>query len=861
VKPVDAGAKAAWDSGIFGADISVLVDSTGAGAFVDLTNWFGENWVSGLTIEESVDEQSAGATLRLKRRIDARDLSPYVQSSLLNIVTGSYVPALAPNREIKILAYVGSSDMDKNSMVPVVSFHGRIDAVDAAADNGKTIELVCRDGACDYQTQWIEASTQYSSGGGVNIASVMQSIINGWVASTQAINTRTLYVPVAATFTVLPYVQEKSSVMDALRRLADMIGWDLRWKWNNSAARFELTFIQPDRSGSVPATWTYTVNNKYTVNRLASDRTNVRNRVRVVYTDSTTQVVTQVLVTDSVSIAKYGPAYMEMVEDSASEIDTNAEATAMANAILSDVMEPLAEYELDSPYNPWVELNDRITLQSAIEDLDVADVSMTLAATTITHTIKDGSFRTVIGLRGAPSSGFQKWLRMSAAPGVGAAWQDRTMGTPTTVLAVQTNGGIDVTFDMPTEPDWAISRVYVSTSSGFTPDNTNLAAEGRTNKFKIGSLTPGVTYYVKIIHFNRDGARSSTSSQVVVAANYVGPAYVNLANEPGQLVPNCDFNVWTPPATLAAGPPDNWRAFIHNGYPWTLDASKWNSGAAPAVYAIAGSQTGSWVIRVKSSGTLNAAGLENTIPIPVTPNTIYEIEAAAKSISGGTTFRGFGVWYEGDQTTQAGNLGFSGTISTSEYTKQTVRTKSPATAQFVRLAFSADLLGTSEMNVDYIKIRRAKAGFEVNAVNTGTTGQILGTAVLPLVFTNVGYDYGSDVTLGNATTGTYFLAPEAGQYSFEGVVTMTGTSTGAAAVVDLQTSPDGSTWTFMRSGSVVVQVNAGQVGCPIACSLTLAKGTYVRLVISKGDAGNSTLSNSASRGYLKGWRVDGGGGA
>lgn len=859
MKPIDAGAQASWNALTFASDVSVMVDSTGAGVFVDLTDWFGENWVLGVDTQESVDEQTAGLVVKLARKISDRDLSPYIQSSLLNIVAGVYVPALASNRIIRILGYVGAPDMDKNSMAAVVMFEGRIDEIDGAADNGNSIELHCRDGACDYQDTWIEASTQYSSGGGVNVDVVMQAIIDGWIS--QFINTKTLYVPSTALFTILPYVQDKMSVMDALKRLADLIGWDLRWKYRSSSNRFELTFIQPDRALAVPAVWTFTVDSKYSVNRLASDRTNVRNRVRVVFTDSATGVVSSVLVTDSASIAKYGPRYMELVEDGTQGIDTVTEATNMANAILPDVMEPLAEYELDVPFHPWIELNDRVNVQAAVEDNDVADFTLTLAVTTIKHSITDdGSFSTTLGLRGKPSAGFTKWLRLAAAPGVGAAWQDRTLGTPANVLALQTLGGIDVTFDAPTDANWAISRVFVSTSSGFTPDTTNLAAEGRTNKFKIGSLVPGVTYYVKIIHFGLDGSRSAVSTQVIVAAALVGVAFMNLACEPGQVLPNGDFNCWTPPTDNTTGPPDNWTVIQSVSGVITVNAALWTSGAAPAVYAIAGDQTGSWVLRFSSPAGTTKPGIRNTTLIPVTPGVIYAFESSAKSVSGNPAYNALVDWYAADMTTLVGSSSdVAGPIVTTGYTRTTKYLTAPAGCSFIRITVKADPTTAAQFLVDYVKVRRWKAGFELNTVNTGLIGQIAGTTKKPVDFSVTQFDFGSCTTRGNII-GSYFQVPEDGRYQFDALVTMTGTTTGATTACTFETSPDTTTWTAVRDGPVTAQVAGAQIGVTAACALDLTAGTYIRVVISKSDAGNSTISNSALRGFFKGSRIDGGGG-
>ena len=73
---------------------------------------------------------------------------------------------------------------------------------------------------------WVEAARTYGSADGRKRELVMQDILDDWAHGVQ------LAVPETSGFLVLPYEQQPMRVEDALRTLADLIGWEVRWpKW------------------------------------------------------------------------------------------------------------------------------------------------------------------------------------------------------------------------------------------------------------------------------------------------------------------------------------------------------------------------------------------------------------------------------------------------------------------------------------------------------------------------------------------------------------------------------------------------------------------------------------------------------
>lgn len=890
MKPVSTTAIQAWASKGFSTDLSVMVDSTGAGAFVDLTNWFDENWVSSLEINEDVDGQSNELTVTLFRKSAERDLSPFVTFSQLNRVGGVYVPALAPNRIIRVYGYVGAIDEGKDTMTAVPLFEGRIDQVNAGADGGEKIELRCRDGACDFQDEFIESSVIFGAPGGLNIVTVMQNIINTYM--TQSVTTLTLWVPgTPPLFSINEYVQEKMSVMDALRRLADMIGWDVRWKYNPTAGQYQLAFLEPDRArASTFPVYTFTVNDKTTVSLCSVDRTDVRNRVRVVYTDAATQVPTSVFVTDPVSIAKYGPKYLELVEDASSEIDTSAEATVMANAILSDMAEPVTMYEMDTSFFPWIELNDDVFIQppvgsDAVVD-DLTDYVLTLAVTGITHKVDNsGRFSTTMSLRGKPSSGFTKWLRVETRAGVGAPWLDRTLGQPTGVLAVQTNGGFEVNYNAPTDPNWAYSIIYISTVNGFTPSNDNAVYKGRATRFRVPAVNPGITYYIKIIAYGKDGTQSLVSSQITTVAAWVGPVYEAPQGEArGELQKNSDFNIWTLPNDVTVRPPDNWlaveEAALQAFFP-NPNAAMWNQNATGwGVYAEQVGITGNWALRFRSkigsTSTITAqqtAGIRSGDSIksgstegyfPVTGDLLYELDCLYMtddvSVNGNPTMRV--QWFTSAFVAIGLGAGVSlGNFGNNNWGRRRWRTRAPSNARYARLLWypnpthsAGTLNSVYSIWLDYFKMRRADVGGERNSYNSGLSGQL--TNVLkPLTFSAEAYDFGGDFFAGTAAQGDYFTAPEDGFYDVSGQFGYTATAAGNA-VIYIQTSPNLTTWTTVREGARRNVANTEFSAHNVTARIPVAKGTSIRLAAGKTDANAANIATSAVNSFFSVRRVD-----
>lgn len=210
------------------------------------------------------------------------------------------------------------------------------------------------------------------------------------------------------------YKQEQESLLEALRTLALQIGYDVRYVRQPGTAPWRLTLINPDRGQTTPD-YSLTAAQYIRVGKLAISRADVRNVVRVIYNvDDSTDPPTgdTVQVEETASQAKYRRRFCSIGEPSTSAIDTKDEATAMANAALLDLQEPLADTEVEMHFRPATELRDLIRfLPNGVH----FDTAQQLAVVSHRHQVarsEDGTaLRTTVQARGTPVGAYRDWLK------------------------------------------------------------------------------------------------------------------------------------------------------------------------------------------------------------------------------------------------------------------------------------------------------------------------------------------------------------------------------------------------------------------------------------------------------------------
>jgi hypothetical protein len=397
------------------------------------------------------------------------------------------------------------------------------------------------------------------------VENVIQNILNDNMSWFGTVN---LYTPTSPAWNLNGFKQNREGVLSGIRRLAQQQGSDVRQKWRAATAQFELTYYTPDRTKSA-ADRTFAANEYRSITKLGVNIAGIRNVVRVIYSsasqklsDGKTKKRLVVERSDSASIAKYGRLFMEIAEDATAHIDTNSEATNLADYALSDLSTPVAEMEVDAIFFPFVELGD---LYNFAPNYVQFDAQQTLAVTGYQHTVNIGddgtlSASTSMSCRGKPSGGFARWHEIAAKPGVGQSHQlAQWGGTQITATTKQPGGArLDIANDVNIGPEWDGAEIHVSTASGFTPDNTTLRTYTKGTTVDIGDLKPGKTYYARPVRRGRNGAVPMTAQpgpQISFTPAYLADAHFNPLLGHGKMPLNGGFESWFDGTSFM---PDHW---------------------------------------------------------------------------------------------------------------------------------------------------------------------------------------------------------------------------------------------------------------------------------------------------------------
>lgn len=285
-------------------------------------------------------------------------------------------------------------------------FKGEIDVVNFEKS---PVSIDCRDQGCVLVDRWIESEADYGSVAGVPVENVMQQVLD----ATFGASFIPLFTPVSPSFNISPpYTQQKQSQMDAQLALAQLPGFDCRYKWDEGTAQERFTLYQPPRGKVIPD-FTYSNSRYFEVPTFKIDRDKIRNVIYVFYFDAALNKRTFVVASDAVSIAKYKRRPFFVVEGDTSPIKTAAAANAMAAAMLSDLKDPKAEKEIEMPFYWPGELHDLIRFSPTIR----SDSNQDLAVVSIRHKIGRKKARTNVRLRGSPCGAYLSWLGRNGISG------------------------------------------------------------------------------------------------------------------------------------------------------------------------------------------------------------------------------------------------------------------------------------------------------------------------------------------------------------------------------------------------------------------------------------------------------------
>jgi hypothetical protein len=272
-------------------------------------------------------------------------------------------------------------------------FIGRLDTVDIGGDE---VIITARDAGAYALDRQIKYAAPY---GEAPMDDVMQSIMdaNGFDPGTHFTQ------EIADTeFTIVQYMQQPGSLLEALRIIAQQRGLDFRYFMRNG----RLTLYDPDRD-RVGVDSTFSANEYMTVDRLQLDDVDVRNQVEVWYGQGTA-ATGRVYVEDSASMLQHGPRFTRIVMGRSRNVVTLAQATAFAGYALADMKDPLADHQVTLPFFPIVELND---FYEYVANQDHYDANQKWAISGYTHEFSLDDSITTFQTRGKPMAAFRDYRR------------------------------------------------------------------------------------------------------------------------------------------------------------------------------------------------------------------------------------------------------------------------------------------------------------------------------------------------------------------------------------------------------------------------------------------------------------------
>ncbi|MBJ6762788.1 fibronectin type III domain-containing protein [Myxococcaceae bacterium JPH2] len=550
--------------------------------WVDLSTLMGGDMLMGAKWSTNLDAQVAQATLSVARNgPDGRALSlaPLVASSALN----SAGPILRVGAWV--LIEVATVPLGTARSSPLVTdgfrevFRGRIDQLDVGAEE---INATCLDAASVIQDTFAESEKEYGSDAGTPVQVVMQAILNDWgLGSLPAQLGVGLYVPVDPLSMRGKYLQRTGPVLDALRELAGQIGWDVRYRWRADTNAWALSLWSPDRLATAPV-WRYGPEHYVELSSVAQSLADIRTDVEVVYSDKADKDSTglarrkKVYAENPTARALYGRRWMQVAEASTSNINTAPEAQRLADAAIADLSRAALQVTMRLQGVHWhLEVSDLVAVGANGVHFDT---DQALGVVSIECECgSNGEARTTVQLRGAPSTSIMQWMQREAAPGCAPSAPFTGPSAPVDLVPTPTVNGFALTFKASASgATWDSYELHVSPTAGFAPSSGTFKTASRATRFEVADLTPGASYYARVVGRDRTGNLGAASAEVALAPRYVEPRMLFPRVSYAALPLNSDFEAAT---SGVNAPPDA----------WVLNSGAWGASVGFTSDAYAGS--------------------------------------------------------------------------------------------------------------------------------------------------------------------------------------------------------------------------------------------------------------------------------
>jgi len=401
------------DGARYGSHLRLLIKD-GAGTWQDMTSFAGEDWIDAVEWGDEIDQYAARGSATFRSSIGAQKLAPLLASSALNDPGGGYDPLLNVGREVRIDVSITAPGAAPGTWRRV--FEGYIDTTEIRE---RRIHITFRSRVGRLLDADTDQDAIYpTSGSSATVETVMQQLIDETVGA----GVFTLVTPVATGRTFYAAWVQQGKLFDRLRAMAlDIGGWDLRYRWNSSAARFDLMLVEPDRAITTPQ-HTFGADQYLDVQDLSLTIESVRNVVRVEW-GAGNFFATE----DTASIAKYGRRFQAFAQQAPNLRGTLADASDFAAAVLSDLAEPGAVQQIEHLFWPCVEVGD---FYRWLANGTHYDSDRDWAVVGYRHVYSAAQRRTEIRVRGKPSGALKSWLRLpsSAEPPLGQIWYNQYQG-------------------------------------------------------------------------------------------------------------------------------------------------------------------------------------------------------------------------------------------------------------------------------------------------------------------------------------------------------------------------------------------------------------------------------------------------
>jgi hypothetical protein len=392
-------------------NVHLLLETQNAlGAWVSVSSLLGADWVLSAEWANDLDNVVGTATFTLVREARVTtygiiSLSPLVGSSPAND-GGPLFDYERPVRLRTACTAAGAARPADASTAWTYVFFGKITGIEAGGD-GNQLVLTCLDEGSRESDAWVREETPYSDDAGQPIESVMAQIRSDWAPFLPGIVT-----PVSPAYMVKKFLQEKSSVLAAVRdKLALLIGFDYRWRWIDRTT-FAPVFQQPERDTPVVDA-VFPPTEYVAIPKLGGTGDDIRNAGRGKWVDQNGDVHTIDVFADD-SIARFGgpgkgERWFEIALGADSPIRDEAGMRTLLGAAISDLAFPSLDFDIETTYFWPAEIGDYYQF-GANQNQFTAD--QFAAVIGVTHTISRGSMRTTFRLRGKPAAAYRRWLTL-----------------------------------------------------------------------------------------------------------------------------------------------------------------------------------------------------------------------------------------------------------------------------------------------------------------------------------------------------------------------------------------------------------------------------------------------------------------